>query len=85
MLNVPVQLPSVAVEHHADVHVTINGSGRSLSYRVAVFRWSDWAAPHESRADALRRLLTSYDPDWQLVEIGAPTDQAIPLTFRRRT
>ncbi len=83
MLSVPVQLPPLAVEHHADVRVSINGSGRSLSFRVAVFRWSDWASPQESRAEVLRRILSTYDPEWQLIEIGAPTEQAIPLTFRK--
>ena len=85
MATVAVPLTMVAVEHHADVTVSVNGSGPRMVYRVEVFRWNDWCGPSGSRADALKRILRDYEPRWQLVEIGTPSDLAIPLMFRKRT
>lgn len=38
----------------------------------------------EERAEEIRTFLASYDPAWSLVQIGAPGDGVVPITFRKR-
>ena len=32
----------------------------------------------------LRQVIREHDPDWQLIQIGAPLDHKIPVTFRQK-
>jgi predicted transcriptional regulator len=83
MATVAIHLPPIDAERSVDVEVSINGRKRRYSYRVEVFRWEDWCRPKEERATGLKRMITNYDPSWQLMEIGAPTAVDVPLMFRR--
>lgn len=38
--------------------------------------------PPDERADQIRRFLRSYDSEWSLVQIGAPGEGKVPITFR---
>ena len=38
----------------------------------------------EQRADQIRIFLADYDPEWSLVQIGAPGEGVVPITFRKR-
>jgi hypothetical protein len=45
--------------------------------------WEGYA-PSEDRVQVLRKKIGNYDKNWQLMEIGAPTGNQIPLIFRQR-
>jgi hypothetical protein len=83
MTPISIQLPPIEAEGYVDVDVTVNGKRKEFKFRVAVFEWSDWQKPSEPRAEAVRRMVASYDKNWQLLQIGSPTDKTIPLMFRR--
>ena len=83
MTPISIQLPPIEAEGYVDVDVTVNGKRKEFKFRVAVFEWADWLKPAEPRAEAVRRMVASYDKNWQLLQIGSPTEQSVPLMFRR--
>jgi len=83
MTPISIQLPPIEAEGYVDVDVSVNGKKKQFKFRVAVFEWSEWRKPSEPRAEALKRIVASYDKSWQLLQIGSPTETSIPLTFRR--
>ena len=36
------------------------------------------------RVKTIKHKIDEYDKNWELVEIGAPTDENIPLMFRKK-
>jgi hypothetical protein len=83
MREISLAIPTLEAEQNIDIDVRINGKRRSLRYRVEIVAWEDAARPEEGRADVLRRVIKDYDKDWQLVQVGAPTDRTIPIMFRK--
>jgi len=81
--EIALSIPTLESEQNIDIEVRINGKRRSLHYRVEIIAWEDVSRPAEERADVLRRVIRNYDKDWQLVQIGAPTDKTIPIMFRK--
>ncbi|MEX1137819.1 MAG: hypothetical protein WEB33_02900 [Bacteroidota bacterium] len=84
MSTIFIQLPPVQSDNYVDVDLTVNGKKQQFKYRVEIFKWSDWCAPAETKADGIRKMINNYDRNWQLVEIGAPTDATVPLMFRKK-
>ena len=82
-MMIPIDIPPVDTDNYVEVDVTINGHKRQYKYRVEVFRWRDWCQPTEPRVEGLKRMINTYDKNWQLLQIGMPTETVIPLTFRR--
>ena len=39
----------------------------------------------KDKVQVLKHVIDEYDKDWELVEIGAPNDENIPLMFRKKT
>jgi hypothetical protein len=83
MATVSIELPPVEAENTVEVEVRVNGKRSLLSYRLEVFQWGEWCRPLEHRAECLKRMINSYDRGWQLMQIGTPTEQAVPIMFRR--
>ena len=83
MREIALSIPTLEAEQNIDIEVKINGKRRSLRYRVEIVAWDDAGKPDEEKADVLKRVIKDYDRDWQLVQIGAPTDKTIPIMFRR--
>ena len=83
MREIALSIPTLESEQNIDIEVRINGKRRSLHYRVEIIAWEDVRRPAEERADVLRRVIRNYDKDWQLVQIGAPTEKTIPIMFRK--
>jgi hypothetical protein len=84
MREISLSIPTLESEQNIDIEVRINGKRRCLHYRVEIVAWEDHGKPDEERADVLRRVIKDYEKDWQLVQIGAPTDKIIPIMFRQR-
>jgi hypothetical protein len=83
MSTISISLPPIEAEDSVEVEVKINGQKRKYSYRVEVFKWSAYCKPVEHKVECLRRMVEGYDRHWQLMEIGSPTENEVPVTFRR--
>ncbi|ARK09572.1 hypothetical protein [Fibrivirga algicola] len=89
MAHIAIPIPNVPGKQDIEIEVTINGQKQALHYRVELFYWSDCTGsqslvPTFDRVECIQQLLASYDQDWALYYIGAPTDEFVPITFVRR-
>lgn len=84
MPAITINLPQVEAEQHIEVEVRINGDKKNYSYRIEILAWEDCEAYRADRANCIREVVEQYDPDWQLVQIGSPTDTSIPIMFKQR-
>ncbi|MBE0640246.1 MAG: hypothetical protein IH598_17160 [Bacteroidales bacterium] len=84
MREIVILIPDLEPEQNVDIEVSINGRKKTMQYRVELINWEGAGVPPADKITVLKHKIASYDRDWELVEIGAPTDENIPLTFRRR-
>jgi hypothetical protein len=81
MAHIAIPIPSQLGKQEIEVEVNINGQRQALHYRVELFYWNEHNNSTLNRAECLRQILSSYDKDWTLYYMGAPTEQFIPITF----
>jgi len=84
MREVVLQIPTLEAEQNIDIDVKINGKKRTLHYRVEIIDWDDYNGQTADKVEVIKKVIKDYDRDWQLIEIGMPTDKNIPIMFRKR-
>jgi len=84
MREVVVLIPDVDIEQNVEIDVRINGRKKTLQYRVELLNWEGNDVPPKEKVQVLRHKIAEYDKNWELVEIGAPNDENIPLMFRKK-
>jgi len=84
MSAIAIQIPEVDGEQEIEVEVKINGVKKQYNYRVEIFYWDNCPFPTENRVECIKNLVNAYDPAWDLAHIGLPTDDYIPITFRKK-
>jgi hypothetical protein len=78
---IPVPMPDA--DETLELEVTVGGTTHLMQYRIETVTWGPEVAPSE-RAERIRAFLEDYDADWTLVQIGAPGEGVVPITFRQR-
>ena len=84
MPSITINLPETEIGQHIEVEVKINGKRKCYNYRVEILYWETCEEPLEERVECIKRVVNSYDQDWELVQIGSPTDRNIAMMFKRR-
>lgn len=88
MNAISIQFPNVQGKHDIEVDVKIDGVRQQFSYRVDVFYWDDWEEEEnhnkENRVDCIKKIVSDYDDNWEVAQIGMPTETYIPITFMRK-
>ncbi len=84
MREVILQIPTFEAEQNIDIDVKINGKRRTLHYRVEIIDWESEEETTEEKISVLRRVIDEHEKDWELIQIGAPIKNNIPITFRKR-
>jgi hypothetical protein len=85
MREVVLQIPTLDSEQNIEIEVKVNGRKRTLRYRVEIIGLTDDATVVEDRVSLLRRVIREHDKDWELIQIGAPVRDKIPVMFRQRS
>ena len=85
MREVVLQIPVLDSEQNIAIDVRINGKKRTLRYRVEIVGLADDETVVEDRVGLLRRVIRERDKDWELIQIGAPIRNKIPVMFRERS
>ena len=85
MREVVLQIPSFEAEQNIDIDVKINGKKRTMHYRVEIIEWEDYDGKSADKVEVIKKVIKEHDKDWQLVQIGIPTDRNIPIMFRKKT
>lgn len=84
MNEICIHVPTLRDEQTVEVEVTVNGERRLMNYRVESFDWTLGGRDVRGRIDRLRSLIDAYDPGWELVQIGIPDGDLVPVMFRQR-
>lgn len=84
MNEICIHVPTLRDEQTVEVEVTVNGERRLMNYRVESFDWTLGGRDVRGRIDRLRSLINAYDPEWELVQIGIPDGDLVPVMFRQR-
>jgi len=84
MNEICIHVPTLRDEQTVEVEVTVNGERRLMNYRVESFDWTLGGQDVRGRIDRLRSLIDAYDPAWELVQIGIPDGDLVPVMFRQR-
>lgn len=83
MREVVIMIPTLGAEQNIDIDVRINGKKRTMHYRVEIVDWETNDEEVEDRVDVIKRVIKEHDKDWQLIQIGIPTRDNIPIMFRK--
>jgi hypothetical protein len=83
MKEINLLIPTLESEQNIDIEVRINGKRRCLHYRVEIISWDERVKETIDKVEVLRRVIREYDKNWQLIQIGAPSDTSIPIMFRQ--
>jgi len=62
----------------------INGRKKTLKYRVELVSLEEYKPPTTDRVTIIKHKIKEYEKDWELVEIGAPSKDNVPLMFRKK-
>jgi len=84
MREVVLSIPTLDAEQNLEIDVRINGRKRTITYRVEIINWEGSDPSSEERVTVLKHAIKEYDKDWELIQIGAPTKDNIPLMFRKK-
>jgi hypothetical protein len=84
MKEITLQIPILEAEQNVEIDVRINGRHQIMKYRVEIVEFEPEAAEKMDSVAVLRQVIREHDPDWQLIQIGAPMDHKIPVTFRQK-
>lgn len=85
MREVVIQIPTLETEQNIEIDVKINGKKRTMKYRVEIVDWEEEEPTAEEKVETLRRVIKAHDRDWELIQIGAPLKDSIPVMFRKKT
>ena len=83
MKSICIQVPSLRDNQKVDVEVTVDGKKRLMNYRVESFDWTDGGPDTSQKIQRLRDLIHGYDAGWELVQIGVPDGDLVPVMFKR--
>lgn len=84
MREVVILIPDIEPEQNVEIEVRINGRSKTIQYRVELMNWEGSEPSAQEKFNILKRRIDSYDKDWELVEIGLPEPDKIPLVFKKR-
>jgi hypothetical protein len=84
MREIVILIPEIETEQNVEIDVRINGRRKTMQYRVELIDWEGSGSPPLDKVTVLKHKINSYDKDWELVEVGAPNEKGIPLTFRKK-
>ncbi len=84
MREVVIQIPTIEAEQNIDIDVKINGRKKSLKYRVEIVDYENEKFVEDDRVSVLKHVIKDHEKDWELIQIGAPLKNNIPIMFRKR-
>lgn len=84
MREIVLQIPTLDAEQNIDIDVRINGRKRSMKYRVEIIDFDEIEPDTDDKVAMLKKVIKEHDKDWELIQIGAPITNNIPIMFRKR-
>lgn len=85
MREVVLSIPTLEAEQNLEIDVRINGKKKTLKYRVEIIHWEGTEPSSEEKVTVIKHAIEDYDKNWELIQIGAPDKEKIPLMFRQKS
>jgi len=85
MGEIVIVVPEIDVEQNVEIEVRISNHRKTLHYRVELLNWEGAKAGEGERFTVLKHYIDDYDKNRELVEIGAPGDNNVPLVLQKRS
>ena len=83
MKEITLQIPILDAKQNIDIDVCINGQRRVMKYRVEIVEFDSNPSDSKDTISTLKQVIREHDPDWHVVQISAPYDNQIPITFKK--
>lgn len=83
MAKIAIQLPHIDADDIIEIEIKVNGKKKRYHYRIEKLEWHEETESHDVRIAKLKKAVEEYDQDWQLIQIGTPQENFVPLTFRQ--
>jgi hypothetical protein len=84
MSDIVIHVPAADAQQSIEIDVKINGLKKTIRYRVEIIDSEIDSCPSDEKIRVLRNVIDAYDNDWELIQIGAPINKSIPITFRQK-
>ena len=84
MREIVIVVPEIETEQNIEIDVKINGRKKTLKYRVELLSLEDCNPPEQDRVTIIKHKIKEYEKEWELVEVGVPSKENVPLMFRKR-
>jgi len=84
MREVAIQIPELEAEQNIEITIKINGKKKRMNYKVEIVEWEEEDKDRINRVQTIRRVLNENEKDWELINVGTPTDDGIPIMFRKK-
>ena len=84
MREIVLQIPTLESEQNIEIDVKINGKKRTIKYRVEIIDFEGEGPSTEDKIEVIRKVIREHDPDWKLIQIGAPAKDSLPIVFRQK-
>jgi len=84
MREVVLSIPTLEAEQNLEIDVRINGKKRTIKYRIEIVHWKGSKSTSEEKVTVMKHSIKEYDQDWELIQIGVPDNDHIPLMFRKK-
>ncbi len=84
MREVVITIPKADEDQNIEIEVKINGKKKKVSYRVEIVGFHDEKESSEEKVTTLQKVIREYDNNWELIQIGAPKEDKIPIMFRKK-
>jgi hypothetical protein len=95
MKDLTIPVPNLTEEEIAEVFVRVGEKKTSYDFRIESFPWDiedelqeedDELTRSLARITRLKNAIKNYDPDWELIQIYTPSENAqhIQVLYRKR-
>jgi len=84
MREVVIAIPKADEDQNIEIEVRINGKKKKLNYRVEIVGFEDEKVSSEEKVTTLQKVIREYDKHWELIQIGMPKHEKIPIMFRKK-
>lgn len=84
MREIRLTIPEIDQDQNIEIDVRINGKTNSLKYRIEIVHWVGCDTSSEEKVKVIRHAIEDHNKDWELIEIGNPEINKVPLVFKKK-
>ncbi len=83
MKEAVILIPEIDSKQNIEIDVRINGKQKSLTYRIEIVSWEGSEPTADEQFNTIKKRVDNCPEDWELVHIGNPENNKVPVMFRK--